>query len=196
MSNINPKSAQSDDEPSAPRSRIVVASMVGTTIEFYDFYIYATAAVSVFPLLFFQKSDSGGGPAGIHGDLRGRLCGPSGRLYSFRALRRPDRTEGHPGRVAPHHGDRNVPHRPPAHRHADRRSGSRTADSPPVLPGAGAGGRVVGGGPVGYRNRQGRETRLGRNVAPSSAPPSASFWPTALSCCLRSCLTTTRPRHS
>jgi len=33
--------------------------MVGTTIEFYDFYIYATAAVSVFPLLFFQKSDSG-----------------------------------------------------------------------------------------------------------------------------------------
>ncbi len=32
--------------------------MVGTTIEFYDFYIYATAAVSVFPLLFFSKSDA------------------------------------------------------------------------------------------------------------------------------------------
>jgi hypothetical protein len=28
-----------------PRRRIVIASMVGTTIEFYDFYIYATAAV-------------------------------------------------------------------------------------------------------------------------------------------------------
>ncbi len=41
-----------------PRKRIVIASMVGTTIEFYDFYIYATAAVSVFPLLFFPKSDS------------------------------------------------------------------------------------------------------------------------------------------
>ena len=41
-----------------PRRRIVVASMVGTTIEFYDFYIYATAAVSVFPHLFFPKSDS------------------------------------------------------------------------------------------------------------------------------------------
>ncbi len=40
-------------------TRIVVASMVGTTIEFYDFYIYATAAVSVFPLLFFPKSDAG-----------------------------------------------------------------------------------------------------------------------------------------
>ena len=31
--------------------------MVGTTIEFYDFYIYATAAVLVFPRLFFPKSD-------------------------------------------------------------------------------------------------------------------------------------------
>ncbi len=41
------------------RGRIVIASMVGTTIEFYDFYIYATAAVSVFPLLFFSKSDPG-----------------------------------------------------------------------------------------------------------------------------------------
>lgn len=41
------------------RSRIIVASTVGTTIEFYDFYIYATAAVSVFPLLFFTASDAG-----------------------------------------------------------------------------------------------------------------------------------------
>jgi len=41
-----------------PRRRIVVASMVGTTIEFYDFYIYATAAVSVFPYLFFPKGNA------------------------------------------------------------------------------------------------------------------------------------------
>ncbi|MGW0174605.1 MFS transporter [Rhodococcus sp. NPDC003322] len=40
-----------------PRSRIVVASMVGTSIEFYDFYAYATAAVSVFPHLFFPKGN-------------------------------------------------------------------------------------------------------------------------------------------
>lgn len=40
-----------------PRSRIVVASMVGTTVEFYDFYVYATAAVSVFPQLFFPKGN-------------------------------------------------------------------------------------------------------------------------------------------
>ena len=41
-----------------PRSRIVLASMVGTTVEFYDFYVYATAAVSVFPFLFFPKGNS------------------------------------------------------------------------------------------------------------------------------------------
>ncbi|MDD5465191.1 MAG: MFS transporter [Candidatus Omnitrophica bacterium] len=45
--------------PGVSGTRIVVASMVGTTIEFYDFYIYATAAVSVFPLLFFPKADAG-----------------------------------------------------------------------------------------------------------------------------------------
>jgi metabolite-proton symporter len=38
--------------------RILFASMVGTTIEFYDFYIYATAAVLVFPQLFFPKSNA------------------------------------------------------------------------------------------------------------------------------------------
>jgi metabolite-proton symporter len=37
--------------------RVLAASMVGTTIEFFDFYIYATAAVLVFPALFFPPSD-------------------------------------------------------------------------------------------------------------------------------------------
>ena len=33
--------------PANPRSRVITASLVGTTIEFYDFYVYATAAVLV-----------------------------------------------------------------------------------------------------------------------------------------------------
>ena len=37
--------------------QILFASMIGTTIEFFDFYIYATAAVLVFPKLFFPASD-------------------------------------------------------------------------------------------------------------------------------------------
>src|ERR1700746_2392581 len=35
----------------------VVASTVGTTIEWYDFFLYGTAAALVFPKLFFPHSD-------------------------------------------------------------------------------------------------------------------------------------------
>src|SRR5690554_7834879 len=38
-------------------ARVVFASLIGTTIEFYDFYVYATAAVLVFPHLFFPSSN-------------------------------------------------------------------------------------------------------------------------------------------
>jgi metabolite-proton symporter len=37
--------------------RVLFASMIGTTIEFFDFYIYATAAVLVFPRLFFAAGN-------------------------------------------------------------------------------------------------------------------------------------------
>jgi metabolite-proton symporter len=37
--------------------QVLFASMIGTTIEFFDFYIYATAAVLAFPELFFPASD-------------------------------------------------------------------------------------------------------------------------------------------
>ena len=38
-------------------AQVLFASLIGTTIEFFDFYIYATAAVLVFPKLFFPTSD-------------------------------------------------------------------------------------------------------------------------------------------
>src|SRR5690348_6262663 len=37
--------------------QVLLASMMGTTIEFFDFYIYATAAVLAFPRLFFPAAD-------------------------------------------------------------------------------------------------------------------------------------------
>ena len=36
---------------------MLFASLIGTTIEFFDFYIYGTAAVLVFPFLFFPSTD-------------------------------------------------------------------------------------------------------------------------------------------
>lgn len=54
-------SSSSTVEPAATkplnsRGRVIFASLIGTTIEFYDFYIYATASVLVFPALFFPNS--------------------------------------------------------------------------------------------------------------------------------------------
>lgn len=37
---------------------VLFGSLIGTTIEFFDFYIYANAAVLVFPQLFFPGKDS------------------------------------------------------------------------------------------------------------------------------------------
>ena len=51
MTTPNPRSSIN-----TPR-QVLLASLVGTTIEFFDFYIYATAAVLVFPRLFFPASD-------------------------------------------------------------------------------------------------------------------------------------------
>jgi MFS family permease len=39
-------------------TQVLFASLVGTTVEFFDFYIYATAAVIVFPKLFFPATDA------------------------------------------------------------------------------------------------------------------------------------------
>ncbi|MBY0519002.1 MAG: MFS transporter, partial [Sphingomonas sp.] len=42
--------------PPVSHRRVLVASFVGTAIEFYDFYIYATAASLVFGALFFPSA--------------------------------------------------------------------------------------------------------------------------------------------
>src|SRR5258705_5880516 len=45
------------ERPVNTAGQVLFASLIGTTIEFFDFYIYATAAVLVFPQLFFPPSD-------------------------------------------------------------------------------------------------------------------------------------------
>ncbi|KAB0566823.1 MHS family MFS transporter, partial [Helicobacter pullorum NCTC 12824] len=42
--------------PSNSTARVATASIVGTAIEFYDFYIYATAAALVIGPVFFPQT--------------------------------------------------------------------------------------------------------------------------------------------
>jgi metabolite-proton symporter len=53
MSTTHPRTGMPVNSP----RQVLFASLIGTTIEFFDFYIYATAAVLVFPRLFFPGSD-------------------------------------------------------------------------------------------------------------------------------------------
>jgi metabolite-proton symporter len=54
------KPSSADSPPTTPASslrRIVAASLIGTTIEWYDFFLYGSAAALVFNKLFFPDSD-------------------------------------------------------------------------------------------------------------------------------------------
>jgi MFS family permease len=51
----NSANIQMDNQTRRERRRAVIASTVGTTIEWYDFFLYGTAAALIFPTLFFPK---------------------------------------------------------------------------------------------------------------------------------------------
>jgi MFS family permease len=103
---------QNLDSVQAPINRpgqVLFASLVGTTIEFFDFYIYATAAVLVFPQLFF--------PAGDPTSATLASLATFGIAFLARPLgsalfgRRPGRAEDHAGGRAAHDGRVDGDHR-------------------------------------------------------------------------------------
>ena len=91
---------------------VIAASMVGTAIEFYDFYAYGTAAANYFPRIFFSAKDN---PtvallmslltfaiAFIARPLGSLIFGHFGDRHG---------PQDHAGRLADDHGRRHVPHR-------------------------------------------------------------------------------------
>jgi MFS family permease len=59
MSRLAPNGPTAAHSPSArERRRVVLATVVGTTVEWYDFFIYASAAGLVFGQLFFEPAGS------------------------------------------------------------------------------------------------------------------------------------------
>src|SRR5437667_7732299 len=52
-----PLPAKARSEGGSSTKRVAAASLAGTTLEFYDHFIYGSAAALVFPKLFFPQAD-------------------------------------------------------------------------------------------------------------------------------------------
>src|SRR3954467_9965015 len=115
-------------QPRAGFGRVVGASIIGTTVEWYDFFLYGSAAGLGFPHLFFpEQSDFAGTllsfgtyavgfaarPVGalVFGPLRRPLRGGADRPARLRPLRRPHRTQEAAGHLAVDDGRVDLRHR-------------------------------------------------------------------------------------
>jgi MFS family permease len=93
------------DKPVNTPRQVLFASLIGTTIEFFDFYIYAMAAVLVFPSLFFPASDPAAATLASLGNVRHRICGATSRFSAVRSLWRPYWSESDVGDGTVDRGD-------------------------------------------------------------------------------------------
>ena len=91
-------------EHSAQLRKAVIASTVGTAIEWYDFFLYGTAAGLVFGKLYFPNSDPLSGTLLSFGTYFIGFCRPADRSCNLRPLRRPHRPQGDADRHAYVHG--------------------------------------------------------------------------------------------
>jgi hypothetical protein len=91
--------------------KAVVAATIGTTIEWYDFFLYGTAAGLIFGKLYFPNSDPLTATLAAFGTYFVGFVGRPIGAADLRALRRPHRSQGDPDRHAADHGDRDLPDR-------------------------------------------------------------------------------------
>ena len=79
-------------EPKAAPSRtnivkVVFASLIGTAVEWYDFFLYGSAAALVFGTLFFPDADPVNATLLAFGTYAARLRRPAPRRRGLRPLR-------------------------------------------------------------------------------------------------------------
>ncbi len=100
--------------------RVLAASLAGTAVEFYDFYIYATAASLVFALALLPGQFARRAADGELCEFRPRLSRAPARRSHLRPLRRPYRPQVDARRLAHADGRIDLPDRLPAHACPDR----------------------------------------------------------------------------
>ena len=166
-------------------AQVLFASLIGTTIEFFDFYIYATAAVLVFPQLFFPASDPAAATLASLATFAHRVPRAADRVGVVRPLRRPRRPQDHARGGAADDGRLDGADwrccRPTTRSASPRRCCSRCAASA-----RGSGSAASGAARCCWRSRtRRRASARGTACSRSSARRSASSSPAASSCCCR-----------
>jgi len=121
-----------------PRRRAVLASAVGTTIEWYDFFCTARRPHWSSRKLFFPASPSSSG-CSPRTPRCSSLSGPADRRRRFSPLRRPDRPQDNPDRHPAADGDQHVHHRAGAELLEHRCAGPDPADPDADRAGLGCG---------------------------------------------------------
>ena len=157
--------------------QVLFASLIGTTIEFFDFYIYATAAVLVFPRLFLPEGRSDVGDARVSRDVCDRVLRAAVRIGAFRTFRRSHRAQSDAGRGAAHDGDLNGRDRSASDLCERRSRGTDSPGSVPPRPRLGLGGEWGGAVLLAIENAPPRPSRVVRNVSAAwCANRILAFW--------------------
>ena len=153
------------ERPVNTPGQVLFASMIGTTIEFFDFYIYGTAAVLVFPALVLSGHRSGNRDAGVACHFRDCVLRTSRRLRVVRSLRRSRRAQDDARCGPPDDGTVDGGHRTAANLRFDWTGGACAPRTVPLRAGPGSRWRVGRSGATGDRKRPARPARMVRHVS-------------------------------
>ena len=115
--------------------RVIAASVVGTSLEWYDFFLYGTAAALVFGELFFPDAEPLVGTLLAFATYAVGFVARPVRRRHRRPLRRPRRPPQRARRDAARHGRGHVRDRPAAHLRHDRRRRADPARRAALRPG-------------------------------------------------------------